>query len=97
MFSVIKQGELLHMLSVRKLRDFYFLLKHISFAVSRFEYRCRGWDTNPRTHTGPDLKPGAFDHLSHPCRPPNYRKDLKKTLRQLPQGETDQPPSTLMI
>ena len=28
---------------------------------------CRGWDTNPRTHTGPDLKPGAFDHLSHPC------------------------------
>ena len=27
----------------------------------------QGWDTNPRTHTGPDLKPGAFDHLSHPC------------------------------
>ena len=32
-----------------------------------FERECRGWDTNPRTHTGPDLKPGAFDHLSHPC------------------------------
>ena len=28
---------------------------------------CRGWDPNPRTHTRPDLKPGAFDLLSHPC------------------------------
>ena len=25
----------------------------------------RGRDLNPRTHLGPDLKPGAFDHLSH--------------------------------
>ena len=36
-------------------------------ATPRNEEWCRGWDTNPRTHTGPDLKPGAFDHLSHPC------------------------------
>ncbi len=27
----------------------------------------QGWDPNPRTHTRPDLKPGAFDQLSHPC------------------------------
>tara|TARA_B110000444_G_scaffold261235_1_gene311991 strand:- start:1923 stop:2141 length:219 start_codon:yes stop_codon:yes gene_type:complete len=44
---------------------------------------CREWDTNPRTHTGPDLKPGAFDHLSHPCRPPNCTEDLKKTPKHI--------------
>ena len=54
---------------------------------------CREWDTNPRTHLGPDLKPGAFDHLSHPCDLPKSRHHLNYTpnfwLRL-------QPPSTLI-
>ena len=51
---------------------------------------CRGWDTNPRTHTGPDLKPGAFDHLSHPCNPCEIHQGLELNAH----STMFQPPST---
>ena len=47
---------------------------------------CRGWDTNPRTHTRPDLKPGAFDQLSHPCVNETRFADPLQSISSLVQG-----------
>ena len=47
---------------------------------------CRGWDPNPRTHTRPDLKPGAFDQLSHPCVDETRLADPLQSISSLVQG-----------
>ena len=47
---------------------------------------CRGWDPNPRTHTRPDLKPGAFDQLSHPCVEETRFADPLQSISSLVQG-----------